>query len=53
MFTSSHATQTNIHDALPVLCADKGFKYLDDVICNNEELNKTTHMQIYPAAIQY
>ena len=33
---SHQATQLKkIRDALPILCANKNFKYLNDIICNN------------------
>ena len=38
-----------IRDALPSLCAKKNFKYIEAVICNNnQELIKANHMLAYP-----
>ena len=46
---SHRATQfKKIHNALPVLCVDKGFKFVDDVICTNKELVKLDYLPTYP-----
>ena len=48
---SHQATQfKKIHNALPVLCTDKGFRFISDIICTNKELLKTNHLTIYPDA---
>ena len=39
-----------IRDALPVLCADKGFRIIYDVIHTYKELINTSHVPIYPDA---
>ena len=45
---SHQATQfKEIHNILPVLYADKGFKFVDNVICTNKGLIKTNHLQAY------
>ena len=46
----SHRTTQfkKIHDALPVLCADKGFRFINNVILTNTELIKTNHLPTYP-----
>ena len=36
-----------IHNALSVLCADKGFKFVDNVIRTNKELVKADHLPTY------
>lgn len=36
-----------IIDALPVLCADKGFRYVDEIICTDTELVKATFVPSY------
>ena len=39
------ATQLKqFHDILPILCVEKGYKYLNNVVYNNQELVKATHM---------
>ena len=48
---SHRATQfKKILDALPVLYADKGFGFIDDVICTNKELIEADHLLTYPDA---
>ena len=43
------ATQyKKIIDALPVFCADKGYRFIDNVICTNTELLKATFLPTYP-----
>ena len=42
-----------IHDALPVFCTDKGFRYIDDIICTNEELAESAFLPTYPSASQW
>ena len=44
---------SKIHDALPIIFVGKGNKYLDNVICNNEVLNKTIHILTYSDAIRW
>ena len=46
---SHQATQfKKIHHALSVICVDKGFKFVDNVIHKNKELIKTNHLPTYP-----
>ena len=48
------ATQyKKILDALPVFCADKGYKYIDDVIRTNVEKTLAKFTPTYPAASQW
>ena len=49
MFSSSYTIQEN-HNVLSVLCIDKGYKYDDNIICKNKELDKVNHLQVYPDA---
>ena len=42
-----------IIDALPVLCADKGFRYIDEIICTNKEEVESTFLPAYPDANQW
>ena len=45
---SHRATQfKKIHNVLSVLCIDKGYKHVDDVICKKEELDKVKHFLDY------
>ena len=45
------ATQyKNIIDALPVFCADKGYKFINDVIWTNTELLEVAFLPTYPNA---
>ena len=37
-----------IYYTLPFLCADKGFKFVSNVICTNKELVKADHLLTYP-----
>ena len=37
-----------IRNVLPILYANKSYKNLNNVICNNQELAKVTHMMSYP-----
>ena len=37
-----------IIDALPVLCADKGFRYVGKIICTEMELVEATFVPSYP-----
>ena len=39
-----------ILDALPVFCADKGYKFIDDIIQTNTEKVKTDFTLTYPLA---
>ena len=41
-----------IIDALPVLCADKGFRYIDEIIRTNKEEVESTFLPAYPDANQ-
>ena len=41
-----------IIDALPVLCADKGFRYVGEIICTETELVEATFILTYPDATQ-
>ena len=46
------ATQyKKIIDALPVFCADKRYKFIDDVIWTNTEQVQAAFMPTYPNAI--
>ena len=36
-------------DALPVLCTDKGFRFVNDIICTDRELVKASFLPSYPA----
>ena len=46
---SHQATQfKKIHNVLSVLCAEKEFKYVDDIICINKELVNVDHLSTYP-----
>ena len=48
------ATQyKKIIDALPVFCADKGYKFIDDVIRTNTELLQAAFLPTYPTATQW
>ena len=50
---SNQATQLKkINNTLPVLCADKGYRHLENIINNNDELDKVTLMSLYPDATQ-
>ena len=42
-----------IIDAIPVLCADKGFRYIDEIICTNKEEVESTFLPAYPDANQW
>ena len=42
-----------IYDALPVFCADKGFRYIDEILCTNKELVEATFLLTYPDATQW
>ena len=43
------ATQfKKIIDALPVFCADKGYRFIDEIICTNKELEEKVFMPTYP-----
>ena len=49
--SGQQATQyKKIIDALPVFCADKGYKFIDIVIRTNTEQVKATFMLTYPNA---
>ena len=51
---SQQATQLmKIYNTLPVLCTDKGYKYPNNVIQNNGELDKKTHIPTYSAATEW
>ena len=44
-----HATQfKKIIDALPVFCADKGYRFIDDIIRTNKELLEAAFLPAYP-----
>ena len=46
---SHRATQfKKIHDALPILCIEKGLRFINNVIRANKELIKTNHLPTYP-----
>ena len=48
------ATQfKKILDALPVSCADKGYKYIDDIIWTDIKKVKSDFMPTYPLASQW
>ena len=43
------ATQfKKIIDALPVFCADKGYRFIDNIICTNKELLEKAFLPTYP-----
>ena len=42
-----------IIDALPVLCADKGFRYVGEIIRTNTELVEATFIPTYPDETQW
>ena len=42
-----------IIDALPVLCADKGFRYVREIICTEMELVESTFVPSYPDATKW
>ena len=45
------ATQyKKIIDALPVFCADKGYKFIDNVIWTNTKLQEASFLPTYPTA---
>ena len=47
--TGHRATQyKKIIDTLPVLCADKNFKCIDDVLCTWNDLPEATFLPPYP-----
>ena len=51
---SYQATQfKKIHNVLPVLCVDKGYRYVNDVICKNEELDKVNYLLVYLDATKW
>ena len=39
-----------IIDALPVYCADKGYRYINDIVCMNTELQQVDFLPPYPDA---
>ena len=46
------ATQyKKIIDALPIFCADKGYKFIDDVVWTNTKLLEAAFLQTYPNAV--
>ena len=48
------ATQyKKVTDALPVFCADKGYRFINDVIRTNIELLEAAFLPIYPDATQW
>ena len=48
------ATQyKKIVDALPVFCVDKGYRFIDNVICTNTELLEAAFLLTYPDATQW
>ena len=48
------ATQfKRILDALPVFCADKGYKYIDDVLRTNVEFTLSKFTPAYPLASRW
>ena len=48
------ATQyKKIIDVLPVFCADKGYKFIDDVIQTNTKLLEAAFLPTYPEATQW
>ena len=48
------ATQyKKIVDALPVFCADKGYRFINDVICTNTELEEVDFLPTYPDPAQW
>ena len=47
--SGQQATQyKKIIDALPVFCADKGYRFIDDVIQTNTELLQAAFLPTYP-----
>ena len=42
-----------ILDTLPVFCADKGYRFISDVICTNTKLVETTFLPKYPEATKW
>ena len=45
---SSRATQhKKMVDALPVFCADKGYWFVDDIICKDTELTYADFQETY------
>ena len=52
--SGQRATQyKKIIDALPVFCTDKGYRFIDDVICTNKELQEAAFLPTYPDSTQY
>ena len=48
------ATQyKKIYDALPVFCADKGYKFIDDIIWTNTKKLQSAFAQTYPDASRW
>ena len=48
------ATQyKKIIDALPVFCADKGYRFINNVICTNKELLEAALLPTYPDPTQW
>ena len=39
--------------ALPVYCTDKGYQYIEDIICTNTEPLQATFLPLYPIASQW
>ena len=49
--SSNQAIQyKKITDALPVFCADKGYQYIDNIVCTNTELLEAAFLPSYPVA---
>ena len=59
----SHLTKTDgstraiqhkkIINALPVFCADKGYRFVDEIICKNTELTEADFQETYPLATRW
>ena len=50
--SSNRATQhKKIVDGLPVFCADKGYRFVDDIVCKNTELTEADFQETYPDSV--
>ena len=51
--TGHQATQyKKIIETLPVLCIDKNFRYINDVLCTWTDLEEVTFLPVYPNSDQ-
>ena len=51
---STRAVQhKKIIDVLPVFCADKGYRFVNEIICKNTELTEEDFQETYPLSTQW